>query len=609
MSSAGAILIVGTSEARRAANVALLTQAGHTVFDIATADEALAYIAAEAPPLVILDHDLSDIAAGVDFCRHIKQESDDTFILQISQTFADDPQAEIEIESCIDAYLVDPIEPREMLALVRSLLRLQKVESELRDSEDRLLLAQESAGLAILDWVIPTNTFVHSDNLAELFDLDPMGPGEVLSPSQLLERLHPDDLGALIAEFSTDGQTARNFDKEFRIVRRDGEVRWIGSRGRFFSGSGGSPERMLSLSFDVTQRKNAERSNAELASIVASSIDAIVSIDLAGNVTSWNAGADRLFGVASADPDQAIYRFRGADVSQLLQFPQRFPAASGAEAPTVALEVSRRCGPAILSAAGRVSARVPAPGLGAGALTAHRGLRSVGPADATVHVTTHESANAEAQAIASELRHRHLRDGIPWQEMAVLVRSATRSLPLLRRVLTAAGVPVASAPPTSSPLQASRRSRPCCWPCAVPTTRARSRRRWPASCSPGRSSVPTPRDPAPPRPAPCGPRRGPPGQAQPPSSAEVLRAAVAASALLLAGLPETLAWPARRLGELLEAARAAEGAGVRALGDLERLGRIPPVAAGVRRRRPRRPGRRPLPRRGRLAVRLCREGQ
>jgi len=250
-------------------------------------------------PLVIVDSELSDLK-GSDLCHRIKQASPETFVLQISSTFADDPLAMPEDEECHDAYLVDPIDPRELVPLVRSLLRLQKVEADLRDSEERLLLAQDVAGLAILDWVIATNTFVHSENLVELFDLA-LAPGEALAPAQLVDRVHPDDIARLIEEFTTGSQAARNFETEFRIVRRDGSVRWIASRGQFFTGPTGLPERMLSLSSDVTERKVAERGNAELASIVASSIDAIVSVDRAGNATSWNAGAERLFGIPAAE--------------------------------------------------------------------------------------------------------------------------------------------------------------------------------------------------------------------------------------------------------------------------------------------------------------------
>ena len=279
--------------------LALLAQAGHCVTETETIEGALAYVAAAVPPLVILDTDLSS-RDDLDLCHRIKTASPETFILQISQTFSSRRGAAVEIESCIDAYLVDPIDPQEMLALVRSLLRLQQVEADLRDSEERLVLAQEAAGLAILDWLIPSNSFVHSDDLLSLFDLPRDEAGATLDPKLLLERIHPDDLAALVAGFSLDSQTTRRFEKEYRIVRRSGETRWISSRGRFFLAPNGQPERMLSLSLDVTERKVAERANAELASIVATSVDAILSVDLAGNATSWNTGAERLFGVSSA---------------------------------------------------------------------------------------------------------------------------------------------------------------------------------------------------------------------------------------------------------------------------------------------------------------------
>ena len=257
--------------------------------------------------------------------------------------------------------------------------------------------------------------------------------------------------------------------------------------------------------------------------------------------------------VAVGDPDQSIYRFRGTDVGQLLAFTGRFPRADGSPAPTLALGVSRRCGPTILAAAHRVSTRVPAPGLSGPALAEHRSLTTIGPADATVSVTTHFSANAEAQAIASELRHRHLRDGVAWHDMAVLVRSATRSLPLLRRVLTASGIPIASAadelPLTAEPaatalLTALR--------CAADATALTAEVAHELLTGPLVGA-----DPAVLRRLARHLRAAAraAGQAQPPSSSEVLRAAVA-SASMLAALPETLAWPARRLGELLIAARA-----------------------------------------------------
>jgi len=147
--------------------------------------------------------------------------------------------------------------------------------------------------------------------------------------------------------------------------------------------------------------------------------------------------------VVVGDPDQAIYAFRGAQVDGLLDFPRRFPRADGSPAPVVALRTCRRSGAALLEASRLVARRLPAPGLPTTQLRAHRELapgRGIPPG--TVEAHTHPSVGAEADAIAELLRREHLERGTDWSRMAVLVRSGARSVPLLRRVLTAAGVPL-----------------------------------------------------------------------------------------------------------------------------------------------------------------------
>ena len=292
------ILVVGTSDVRRARHVDLLKQAGHVVDELAQPDAVLPYLERVRPPLVVIDCERGD-AAALEVCRRIKGGERDTFVLQISPTHDGKGPDPGQPDAAVDAFLVDPIDAREMLALVRSFLRLQAAEADLRISEDRLQLAQESAGLAILDWTIASNSFVHSPNFIELFDLGARDQTAPMSAQELIDRIHPDDLPGLIEEFSEDSRTSGSFDREYRIKRSDGSVRWIASRGRFFTDAAGAPERMLSLSFDVTQRKTAEHANAVLAAVVASSNDAIISIDGSGSVTSWNAGAENLFGLST----------------------------------------------------------------------------------------------------------------------------------------------------------------------------------------------------------------------------------------------------------------------------------------------------------------------
>ncbi|OKK11868.1 DNA helicase UvrD [Streptomyces sp. CB02400] len=145
--------------------------------------------------------------------------------------------------------------------------------------------------------------------------------------------------------------------------------------------------------------------------------------------------------VAFGDPDQSIYAFRGADVGGILEFPHTFPRADGRPAPVEVLRTSRRSGAALLEATRRVTRRMPLPRLPAEKVRAHRELtpdRDGG----RVEVYTYPTSGTELDNIADILRRAHLEDGVPWKDMAVLVRAGARTLPAVRRALTSAGVPV-----------------------------------------------------------------------------------------------------------------------------------------------------------------------
>jgi superfamily I DNA/RNA helicase/RecB family exonuclease len=140
-------------------------------------------------------------------------------------------------------------------------------------------------------------------------------------------------------------------------------------------------------------------------------------------ISSLGSGAERF--VLAGDPDQAIFTFRGADPEILRDVPGE----------TVVLTRSHRMMPEIRDAVARLAARLP------GASP----TRAVAPADGegSVQVRLLASSAQEATWVADQLRRSHLADEVPWSQMAVVVRSATLSLPVLQRALLAAGVPVA----------------------------------------------------------------------------------------------------------------------------------------------------------------------
>jgi superfamily I DNA/RNA helicase/RecB family exonuclease len=141
-------------------------------------------------------------------------------------------------------------------------------------------------------------------------------------------------------------------------------------------------------------------------------------------------GATKEF-VLAGDPDQAVFSFRGADL-------HLFADADPDDDATVVLTAGRRMAPVIGRAVDRLAARLP--GHGPQRRLAHPDAEDPG----RVEIRLHATAAAEANWVADKLRRARLIDGVPWSEMAVLVRSATRSVPVLHRALAAAGVPVAT---------------------------------------------------------------------------------------------------------------------------------------------------------------------
>src|SRR4051794_24331742 len=140
----------------------------------------------------------------------------------------------------------------------RDLTARKAAEAALREGEERLRLAQEAAGIGTWDWDLGTGAIRWSPEMYRVLGLDP--ERDAADPyAAWLRVLHPDDRERADAE--ARGRlmnVAEPFVSEFRVVRPDGEVRWIMVRGRALRGPDGRPARVVGVNIDVTERRRAE---------------------------------------------------------------------------------------------------------------------------------------------------------------------------------------------------------------------------------------------------------------------------------------------------------------------------------------------------------------
>ncbi len=132
----------------------------------------------------------------------------------------------------------------------------KRTEQALREHRTLLAEAQNLAGLGCWEWDPASGRVTWSDELYRIYGVE----RERFTPSYegYLERVHPDDqqqTGSTLARALADG---RGFSFDERIVRPDGEVRYLRSRGEVVRDDKGRSLKMLGACLDITEQKNSE---------------------------------------------------------------------------------------------------------------------------------------------------------------------------------------------------------------------------------------------------------------------------------------------------------------------------------------------------------------
>lgn len=132
----------------------------------------------------------------------------------------------------------------------------KKVEEELRSSEERLATVLKAGRMGTWIWNLDENTSVFNQQEFELLGLEPTA--EPVRAEVFFERVHPEDREILGLRVAKAIEESGHFEHEFRIIRMDGDIRWIAGRGQVVSGRSGGARQMFGVNFDITDHKRHE---------------------------------------------------------------------------------------------------------------------------------------------------------------------------------------------------------------------------------------------------------------------------------------------------------------------------------------------------------------
>ena len=177
-------------------------------------------------------------------------------------------------------------------------MQLEKAYNSLKENETGLAEAQRMAHIGSWDWDLVTGEIYWSDEMYRIFGRNLQESGATYN--EFLNYSHHEDRD-YVDNFIKKGLKGEPIDIDHRIIVANGEERTVHSQAEVIFDEVNIPIRVKGVIQDTTEHNKTEEKIKSLANVVESSNDAIGTISLDGIITSWNKGAEHVYGYSAEE--------------------------------------------------------------------------------------------------------------------------------------------------------------------------------------------------------------------------------------------------------------------------------------------------------------------